>query len=197
MWESNGTFVQQEDALAHLVHGITQAAGMFPLEKAVISHGQIFQLEAEVMREMTDFGVLPTPKLTEEQEMGYTHTDCMFTSLLLPSYLSEEDARMSATVTNALNAFSHEYVIPTYYETILKTKLTRDEDSPRMMDLILEGRRYSFDYMGENDFPITHINMLRQRLGDQRTGLAGMYKANEKRTLKWIEDYVEMIKNMD
>ena len=83
-----------------------------------------------------------------------------------------------------------------YYETVLKTKLTRDPDASRMMDLVMDGRRYSLDMIGETDFPLTHRNMLRDRLGQQRGGLATVYKANEKRCNAWIENYIASISNL-
>lgn len=88
---------------------------------------------------------------------------------------------MSATITNALNAFSYEIVKLVYYETVLKSKLTRDEDSPRMLDLVMEGRRYSLAMIAENDFPLTHVKMLRDKLGQKLSAIAAPYKANEQR----------------
>jgi len=198
MWESNGTYIYRGADVGSTKGSFYQCEqdGMFVTDQALISHIMVNYLERSWMREMTDFGVLPTPKLTEDQDMGYTHTDCMFTTLLLPSVLNEEDAEMSAIITNALNAFSYEIVKPEYYETVLKIRLTRDSDASRMMDLVMEGRRYSLDMIGESDFPLTHINMLRARLGKQRGGLTTVYKANEKRCNEWIANYVESISNL-
>ena len=44
----------------------------------------------------------------------------------------------------ALSAESHRVVLPSYYELILKSKNTRDQESLEMIDIIYEGRLYDF-----------------------------------------------------
>ncbi len=177
-WESKGTYV------------CDGGEGMFVQKNAVFHNMQIKGLENDEVREMVDFGVLPTPKLSEEQDTYYTHTDCCFSCMLLPSVISEEEALRSVYIANAMNAFSHEIVLPVYYEMVLKTRLTRDRESPRMMDLALDGRRYGFEYFGETWFPITHVNILRKIYSAQKCPSASTYASKLDNCQKKVKDFL-------
>ncbi len=189
LFESKGTYTYR-------VSSFGQLEAMFARNNAVFTNTLIKYLENDKVREMVDFGVLPTPKLTEEQETYYTHTDCMFSCLLLPSAISEEEALRSVYIANALNAFSHEMVRPVYYETVLKTRLTRDRESPRMMDLVLAGRRYGFEYCAEWAFPISHYSILRGAYRVLKCPSASEYASKVDRSKKWISDFLKDWKYM-
>jgi hypothetical protein len=101
---------------------------------------------ASVMRAMdADFGILPSPKLDEEQERYYTQVLENASVIGIPSVVS--DVGMSATILEALGAASSEIVTPAYYDTALRTKFTRDEESAEMLDLIRESIVYDFIYL--------------------------------------------------
>ncbi len=168
-----------------------QLEEMFVKNKAVFTNTLIKALEVDLVRDMVDFGVLPTPKMTEDQDQYYTHTDCCFSCLLLPSAISEEEALCSVYAANALNAFSREMVVPVYYEMVLKTRLTRDRESTRMMDLVLEGRRYGFEYFAESDFPITHVTILRNALHDGKAPSVSTYTRRLENCKKWVANFLE------
>lgn len=79
-----------------------------------------------------DFGILPFPKLTEEQD-EYLSND--WSGLLcVPAAANNVD--MISDTIELLSYYSDEKVIPTYYDIILGTKLSRDEDSREMLDII-------------------------------------------------------------
>ncbi len=178
LFESQGTHIDRGEGPAFEQNG------------AVFHNEQIHVLEDDTIREMVDFGILPTPKLTEEQETYYTHTDCCFSCLLLPSPISAEEAVRSVYIANALNAFSHELVLPVYYETVLKTRLTRDRESPRMLDLALAGRRYGFEYCAEWIFPISHYHTLRGRYRVLKCPTVSDYTKEVDKARKWIKDFL-------
>ena len=79
-----------------------------------------------------DFGILPFPKLTEEQD-EYLSND--WSGLLCVPALANNVDMISDTI-ELLSYYSDEKVIPTYYDIILGTKLSRDEDSREMLDII-------------------------------------------------------------
>ncbi len=183
-WESKGSLICEKS------NGLSAMFDMFVQNKAIFHNTQIGGLENDQVRDMVDFGVLPTPKLTEDQDTYYTHTDCCFSCLLLPSVITEEEALRSVYIANALNAFSHEIVRPVYYETVLKTRLTRDRESPRMLDLALAGRRYGFEYFGETHFPITHVYMLRYTYAERKMPTVSMYTSKIDKYKKLVEDFL-------
>jgi hypothetical protein len=103
----------------------------------------------------TDFGILPTPKYDKEQA-NYVNTVSvwMASGMGMPVTLGGEDLDRSATVTEAMNAESMYTLTPAYYDIQLKTKLTRDDESAEMLDIIFGNRIYStpqlYDWGGLN-----------------------------------------------
>ena len=89
----------------------------------------------EEMRDAPDFGILPTPKLNEQQDMYYSK--CFVDVAAFPIML--KDAEMSQIVLEGLQSTTYFDVLPVYYDVALQRKLTRDEDSAAMIDLIREG----------------------------------------------------------
>ncbi len=158
----------------------------------VISNVLLVLLERDQFRNMEEnFGVLPYPKLTESQEMGYSHLDGTFSAQMLSVTLSDEDVQRTATVTEALNALGYDMVRPALYDVVLKTKLTRDEDSVRMLDLVMAGRRFSFDSLDEDGFKLSPAQAIRNLLGKKNKDIASYYAKNEESCRKWIDNIVE------
>ncbi len=83
-----------------------------------------------------DLTVLPVPMLDEAQKDYYTYTECPF-FLGIPS-TANVHAERTGFITEALAALSYTGVLPSYYETALKEKYTRDEDGimKSMIDMI-------------------------------------------------------------
>ena len=98
-----------------------------------------FMMNEKVRAMKDDYGVLPYPKLTEEQEYT-TYLSGTYSAQMIPVTQPSGDYERTGIITQALNAYGHEYVIPEIFETTLKTKLTRDEDSVRMLKLITDSR---------------------------------------------------------
>ncbi len=88
------------------------------------------------LRDMeSDFGVLPYPKYTAEQE-EYRNRNFGSSYFAIP--ITAKDTEMSAIVLEAQNFYSYRDVRPTYYETILKDKVSRDQETSEMLDLIID-----------------------------------------------------------
>lgn len=94
------------------------------------------------LRDMdTPFGILPTPKYNEDQA-EYVSLVSRHTTALLGIPMSVQNIERTGILTEALSAESYYTVNPAYYETTLKGKATRDEDSLEMVDLIFSNRIY-------------------------------------------------------
>ena len=90
-----------------------------------------------------DFGILPFPKLNEDQESYYTRLH--WTELFcLPISKDEEALERTSVILEALACESAKYVVPAYYDISLKTKMSRDEESESMVDILFNTR--VFDY---------------------------------------------------
>ena len=92
----------------------------------------------------TDFGILPVPKYDESQA-NYVNTVSVWLAcgMGMPVTLSGEDLDRTAIITEALNAESMYTLTPAYYDTQLKNKLVRDDESAEMLDIIFANRVYS------------------------------------------------------
>ena len=88
----------------------------------------------------TDFGIIPYPKYTADQDKYHTRVEGGNPGVV--PITASSDLQMIGTVLEALNAESAKMVIPKYYDVTLKTKHARDEESSEMLDLIFAGRVY-------------------------------------------------------
>ena len=96
----------------------------------------------ESMRDMeSEFGVIPFPKYDEEQENYITRVSFFDTSVIPVTVV---DIERASIILEALTCESHNLVIPAYYEIALKSKYARDEESQRMIDIILASRILDF-----------------------------------------------------
>ena len=99
-------------------------------------------------------------------------------------------------ITEALNAYSREYVIPAIYEVTLKTKTSRDERSVEMLDLILDSREYSIDSCDESDFPLSPRCTIRDLIGGKKSkDIASYYAANEAKAEEWVQTMIDAYQN--
>ena len=167
---------------------------MFAEGKAVFASSRIDLTMNEKIRAMKDnYGILPYPKLDEEQSDYTTYLSGTFSAQMIGVTQPEADYVRTGIITQALNAYSHELVIPQIYETTLKTKLTRDENSIRMLDLILANRAYSFDSCDESAFPLSPICTFRNLLGGKKTkDIASYYASVEAQAQAWIDNIINI-----
>ena len=98
------------------------------------------------MRDMTnDFGIIPYPKLTEDQEGYYTGYSAAGASVFAIAEL-HDDKEFACAVTEALAAESYRKVTTAYFETALKEKYARDSQASQMLDIIREGVVFDFGF---------------------------------------------------
>ncbi len=89
----------------------------------------------ENFRDMeADLGILPIPKLDDAQENYITSSHDTTNVGVIPVTCSKVDTL--AVVLEVLSRESAASVIPAYYETSLKTKYVRDDQSAQILDII-------------------------------------------------------------
>ncbi|MCL1859348.1 MAG: hypothetical protein FWF92_08960 [Oscillospiraceae bacterium] len=79
-----------------------------------------------------DYGILPWPKLDDEQESYRHFSHNGF--IVVPT--TNPDLAKTGIIVEALSAESYKYCVPAYNEVLLGIKLTRDQDSVEMLNLI-------------------------------------------------------------
>ena len=88
-----------------------------------------------------DFGLLPMPKYDENQERYYNPVNTWCGNFIcIPMTVS--DVERTGIIIEALSCESRYTLLPAYYDITLKTKLSRDEESSAMVDLLLETTMY-------------------------------------------------------
>ena len=101
---------------------------------------------ASQLRQMeNDFGVLPMPKLDDTQDEYTTSAHNGFSSITIVNTCKYADK--AAAVIEALCAESYRFVTPAYYETALKVKYSRDDETSKMLDMIRESVKFNFAYI--------------------------------------------------
>lgn len=111
--------------------------------RALFNLSTLEQLKRETFHQMdSDYGVLPYPKFDKNQKDYYTGTMDHYTMLSIPLYNTDAKIEMADVLVEALSAESAHTVRDAYFESILKYNSTRDKDSVRMIQKIMDGRRY-------------------------------------------------------
>lgn len=102
------------------------------------------------LRDMeSDFGVVPFPKYDGEQQQYGTMVEAGTRLITIPTTAKNPD--LSGAVLETLNFLSYRDVMPAYYEVTLKQKVSRDDISARMLDLIIDSIYYDLGATVFND----------------------------------------------
>nr|MBQ4319273.1 hypothetical protein [Clostridia bacterium] len=90
------------------------------------------------------YGVLPMPKWDEEQESYHCLISDDYTCWSLPKTVS--DLEFVGVITDALCAETFDSVYTVYYDVALKNKYSEDEDTARMMDIIVDSGDFDISF---------------------------------------------------
>ena len=139
------------------------------------------------LRDMeNDFGIIPMPKLDENQPEYnvFTHDGCSAFSIPITCGVMNE----TAALLEALSAESYRTVTPAYFETALKGKYSRDSETGHMLDIIVSGVYLDLTYIyGQNlGTPI-----------DTMRGILGGQSACEKAASTMAKKESSILKSMD
>ena len=94
-------------------------------------------LSDEIREMKDDFGIIPYPKLNEDQEEYVTllHNATVATCIPVSTDIDRANEEISAVI-EALASESYRRVAVAFYETALKTAYNRDDQSAQMIDII-------------------------------------------------------------
>ena len=101
-------------------------------------------INVTTMRNMeNEFGIIPWPTYIEGEKF-LTNVDAGLHLFCIPA--TAEDPGRTGLILEALCILGNRYVIPQYYETTVKYRDARDDESFEMLDLIFDGRVYDLGY---------------------------------------------------
>ncbi|MBE6611920.1 MAG: hypothetical protein E7632_05465 [Ruminococcaceae bacterium] len=119
--------------------------------------------EADLREMQTDFGILPMPKYSEEQDTYITYSHSYHnSSISLPITLTGDRLDMVCMILEDMAYFSMEHVRPAYYDKVLSGKIARDDDSVDMLEIITQNVSYDLGFLV---------------LGDNLLNMSGLRKA--------------------
>ena len=113
--------------------------------KAYYSEMTLQKIELFLRDMKDDFGIIPIPKYDENQEEYLSCVNGAGGFVFVPKNAS--NAERTGMIMEALAAGAYDSVTPTLYEVITKTKNVRDEESARMVDIIIENRVFDPYYI--------------------------------------------------
>ncbi|MDD4772008.1 MAG: hypothetical protein PHZ09_00190 [Eubacteriales bacterium] len=108
-----------------------------------------------------DFGVLPMPKGSEEQDRYTAYvSNGWTTAMALP--LTSADTERAGTVLEAMSAFSSDTVTAALYDVLLESKFIRDVESQEMLSYVFASKVYDWagDLSWANDLRSVYVSML-------------------------------------
>jgi len=145
-------------------------------------------LRTTQIREMeSDFGFIVPPKYTESQEKYYNVYSYGSPGVAIP--ISVKDPEENGAITEALAYYGRLMLLPAFYEINLQTKITRDEDSPVMLDMMFESATVDLGYV----YNFGDIRDMFTKIADSGVNnFASVYASNEPKILSEIENLVDM-----
>ncbi|MDD4774205.1 MAG: hypothetical protein PHZ09_11500 [Eubacteriales bacterium] len=145
-------------------------------------------LKLQILRAFdTDFGIIPFPKYDEAQA-GY-YSSVWNGLLCIPVDVS--DIECTGAVLETMGYYSSKILVPAYYEKLLDSKFSRDEESGEMLDIIFGGLIYDFglcfdNFMGNYAAPGTLLN-------SGSVDLASFFAKNEKKYTDYYQGIFDAI----
>ena len=134
-----------------------------------------------------EFGIIPIPKFDEEQESYYSPSGSGAYVAVIP--VSAADKEFSAYMTQLIACEAKNYLTPAYYETTLKSRDARDDESEKMLDEYIFGC-LKFDVGQYYNFG--GINSMFQTLAyEGKTDVVSQFESLKDKAQADIEDTIE------
>ncbi len=194
-------YFENSGAFSFKVGDSKYGAGYEQTSKMFIDDRALFMVEyLDVIRDYglndmeTAFGILPLPKLDENQSDYGTYIQNAVSIWCVP--ISCKDAAMSGAVMEALASESFDTVINTYWETVLKIKYSRDDESAKMLDIIRDSASFSFQ-MIYNESIGAPMNFLCTLVGTKNPNAASVYEKNAGKYEKALEKVMNAFQKID
>lgn len=144
----------------------------------------------------TDYGILPQPRYSEDQEWYSPIAPWHSAFICVPAVC--EDPETIGAVIELLGYHSEQILTPAYYDKTLNGTYVRDEESKDMLDIIFNNRIYDVGHLYKvSNLQETITNLLRN---NNPTGLAKLYASYQRASnayITTINKSIEALKNVD
>ncbi|MBQ3179113.1 MAG: hypothetical protein IJB52_14935 [Clostridia bacterium] len=109
----------------------------------LLTYGAIGHLLTGLIDTDTNYGILPMPKLDENQD--HFIGACCEIPGIIPVSVSDLDR--TGMIAEAMAAEGYKNIVPAYYGMALRSRYVNDEDSRLMLEILFENRVLSFSYI--------------------------------------------------
>ena len=172
LWDNEGVCGLVEGA-GYVANDLYLFDKQFASDKLLFVTDWLYSTSTVTMRDMTsDFGVLPYPKYTVDQEYS-TYVHDKYSLFSIPVSVSNDRVDMVGAVLEAMASEGHNTVMPAYYEKALTSRYIRDPESVQTMDIIV--RNIFIDKLWSLDNRIPRYT-LRYPVWNHTTDVASSYR---------------------
>lgn len=137
-----------------------------------------------------DFGLIPYPKYDEAQTSYYTMSDGAHSVMAVPITISNPE--YTSIILEALNAETYKQVVPAYYDTSLKVKYSRDDETGEVLDLLMDNRMFDFGYIYDTGLAFVIQKLVSVNSSNTESAYATNMKSAEKEYQKIIDAYLDL-----
>lgn len=167
--------------------------------RAILTEGRAFLTTFDIgslyqkLREIDyEFGILPVPKLDEEQDQYRVFCGAG----LIGAASNISDPVMISAAAEAMAYESYRLVRPVFFDIVLENKTVRDENSYRVLQLMHENKVFDFGF--NFDKTGTAYGMLKAVVVDKKSrDFASHYAKKEKNILKGFTKILEAVEDAD
>ena len=139
-----------------------------------------------------DISLIPDPKFDEAQERYHSMMSNCSMGVTVPASVS--DPERVGNIIEALGAHSYIAMDEVYYETTLQVKLARNEDSRKILELLVEARTPDLCVFNENAYGTVLTSFLDTF---HRSGAANLASLAEKNAEKFAKVYDKIVTAYD
>lgn len=158
---------------------------MFAADQALF-WAQLIYWTTQLRDMKSDFGIIPFPKFDEKQT---DYEVMMFGSPLSMVPVTNSDLERTGILLEYMAAYSRNELIPAYYDITMKEKVSRDETTKQILDIIFGNRCYTLAhaYFASIEDGVT-------RLFEQNKNTFASYAEKSAKTAeKLIEKFVDSL----
>jgi hypothetical protein len=178
--------------------GIDYGQEYFAENAALLWAGRLTNVRTDAMREMeSDYGILPMPKLNEDQEKYITYIHNSATITCLPKTVPDNRIDMVGAFLEGWAAEAYRTVLTPFIETAMKMKYSRDALSGQVIDIIFDDPTISFVDMYNSNVNGIYNSVIASYVNNGTNNFASAVAKMMSASQKGLDLYLKQIRDAD
>jgi hypothetical protein len=163
--------------------------GMFANSQGVFYGNQLCRVN-ELRNTEFDFGIVPFPKYSSEQEKYYSCVGGRGSMMSVP--LLGPSPEWTGIIIEELSYLSYKDILPVYYDVVLNVKLVRDEESVEMLKILFDSKVFDPAYVMGSGFTGMWVDTMSRKNRDFVSAYEKQEASNQKAMQKKIDSMLEL-----